>query len=66
MLRMIASAKWVSKVDVIQAFYRICVKEGDEWKTTFNTRLGAYEWLVTPFGLNGAPATFQRYINWVL
>ena len=43
MLHMIASAKWVSKVDVIQAFHKIRVKEGDEWKTTFNTRLGAYE-----------------------
>lgn len=65
-LRMIASAKWISKVDVIQAFHRVRIRAGDEWKTTFNTRLGAYHWLVTPFGLNGAPATFQRYINQVL
>ena len=65
-LRLIASAKWVSKVDVISAFYRIRIRKGDEWKTAFRTRLGSYEWLVTPFGLCGAPATFQRYINWVL
>ena len=65
-LRPIVAAKYISKVDVISAFYRICVKDGDEWKTAFNTRFGLYEWLVTPFGLTGALATFQRYINWVL
>ena len=53
-------------MDVISAFHRIRVKDGDKWKTAFNTRFGLYEWLVTPFELTGAPATFQRYINWVL
>ena len=65
-LRTIAAAKYISKVDVISAFHQIRIKDGDEWKTAFNTRFGLYEWLVTPFGLTGTPATFQRYINWVL
>ena len=65
-LRTIAVAKYISKVDVISIFHRIRVKDGDEWKTAFNTRFGLYEWFVTTFGLIGAPATFQRYINWVL
>ncbi|XP_044722093.1 reverse transcriptase (RNA-dependent DNA polymerase) domain-containing protein [Hirsutella rhossiliensis] len=30
------------------------------------TRYGSFEWLVVPFGLTGAPAAFQRYINSVL
>ena len=35
-------------------------------KTAFRTRFGAYERLVTLFGLAGAPAAFQRWINKVL
>ena len=62
-LRTIVAAKYISKVDAISAFHRIRVKDGDEWKTAFNTRFGLYKWLITPLGLTGAPATFQRYIN---
>ena len=32
----------------------------------FRTRYGLFEYLVILFGLTGVPATFQRYINWVL
>jgi transposase InsO family protein len=62
-LRSLSKAKWFTKLDVIAAFHKIRIKKGDEWKTAFRTRYGLFEWLVTPFGLTGAPATFQRYIN---
>ena len=65
-LRTVSQHRWVSKVDVISAFHRVRIHPGDEPNPAFNTRLGSYEWLVTPFGLTEAPATFQRYINWVL
>ena len=32
----------------------------------FRTRYKLFEYLIIPFGLTGAPATFQWYINWVL
>jgi hypothetical protein len=57
-LRSLSKAKWFIKLDVITAFHKIRIKEGDEWKTAFRTRYGLFEWLVTPFGLTGAPATF--------
>lgn len=62
-LRTLSGACWFTKVDVRSAFHRIRVAEGDEHLTAFRTRFGLYEWLVCPFGLAGAPATFQRYIN---
>ena len=65
-LAAMSKAKWLTKLDVSAAFYKIRIAKGEEWKTAFRTRYGLYEWLVTPFGLTGAPGTFQRYINWVL
>ena len=52
-----------SKIDLRHAYHRIRIREGDEWKTAFRTRYGYFEYLVLPFGLTNAPATFQAYIN---
>ena len=57
-LQSLSKAKWFTKLDVIVAFYKIRIKEGDEWKTAFCTRYRLFKWLVTPFGLTGALATF--------
>jgi hypothetical protein len=55
--------KYFTKIDIISAFNNVRMKEGHEHLTAFLTRFGLFESLVMPFGLTGAPATFQRFIN---
>jgi len=58
-------AKIYSKIDLRHAYHLVRIAPGDEWKTTFCTRYGSYEWLVMPFGLTNSPAAFQCFVNTV-
>ena len=62
-LNRLSRAKIFTKLDIIAAFNRIRIREGDESLTAFRTRFGLFEYLVMPFGLCNGPASFQNYIN---
>ena len=62
----LSGAKIYTKLDIRVAYNQVWMKEGDEWKTTFWTWYGHYEYCVMPFGLANALATFQGFINYAL
>ena len=57
------NARVYTKIDLRHAYHLVRITDGDEWKTTFRTRYGSFEWMVMPFGLTNAPAAFQRFVN---
>lgn len=40
----LATAKVFTKLDLKDAYYRLRIHEGDEWKTTFRTMYGYFEY----------------------
>ena len=54
------------KLDIIAAFNKLRMAEGEEWKTAMRICYSLFEYLVMPFRLCEALSSFQSYINDVL
>ncbi|CDJ64775.1 LOW QUALITY PROTEIN: hypothetical protein ENH_00080530 [Eimeria necatrix] len=61
-LELLGGAKYFSTLDLETGFHQIRMAKEDRWKTAFRSVLGLFEYRMMPFGLKGAPATFQANI----
>ncbi|KAL4153815.1 hypothetical protein QTP88_001648 [Uroleucon formosanum] len=65
-LDQLGKSRYYTKLDLAQGYHQIKMHPDHCHKTAFSTDKGHFEFLRVPFGLKGAPATFQRLMNSVL
>ena len=63
MIDQLGKAAFITTLDLTRGYWQVPVAKDDRHKTAFITPYGLYRSTKMPFGLQGAPATFQRMMD---
>ncbi|KAK7913399.1 hypothetical protein WMY93_013610 [Mugilogobius chulae] len=66
LIERLGKAKYLTTIDLCKGYWQVPLSEQSREFTAFRTPWGLFEFTVLPFGLHGAPATFQRLMDQVL
>ena len=65
-LDQLGKPQFISTMDLTRGYWQVPVEQKALHKTTFYTPFGLYQFKMMLFGLQGAPATFQRLMDHVI
>ena len=63
LLDQIKGARYFNRIDLNFGYHQVPIEPSDVWKTTFKSKEGPFKWLVMPFRLTNALATFMRLMD---
>ncbi|KAK7882011.1 hypothetical protein WMY93_028185 [Mugilogobius chulae] len=66
LLERIGRAQYITTLDLCKGYWQVPLEKSSRPYTAFQTPAGLFQFTVMPFGLHGAPATFQRLMDQVL
>lgn len=66
LIEQLGTSRFISTLDLMKGYWQVPLAPKAREKTAFATPDGLFHYRKLPFGLHGAPATFQRLMDWVL
>ncbi|KAI2667015.1 Retrovirus-related Pol polyprotein from transposon 17.6 [Labeo rohita] len=66
LLERLGRARFITTLDLTKGYWQVPLTTSAKEKTAFSTPSGHWQYRTLPFGLHGAPATFQRMMDVIL